>query len=461
MEKYITIAVDVLSGIFCILFLLFGCLGYSHSEFNNDLVAPYKTNWNLNPLASVFSVSKDECPSGYTPLFSTTFPGNKAGCDCSKSNKKKYKNKVFKNMCEEEHIINGCTIIPERNETEITKWKGKTLCASRITSITYSDITSGPHVKVCPRGTRQCGFIDTENNLLCIDTAEPCPLNYLEILPDGQKPIYTKNINGLPLNGGYTLYVSNEVTSNPVVVDITISDSPSVCAHPYEGLLGENKYKLNKRKGPDECKTKINSFLTDWRFSQIDSGTRKDFYEDNDIDTIIAALPEYPPIDNSLIGVNHVNYFGIKSQCFNGKFDPNGILEPNIEILQNENYAIVVTCVLQLIYVFGVVIAFKIMMKFKLSNLLIIVIDIIQFLFLILIFGIALGISLNVHKITEPYSIFEDNQCADELTLGVFKMAYKPLDLTNKFLITLYGLSAFEIGVKIIYYVWYYLIRKN
>lgn len=461
MEKYITIAVDVLSGIFCILFLLFGCLGYSHSEFNNNLVAPYKTNWNLNPLISVFSVTKGECPSGYSPLFSTTFPGNNAGCDCSKSTKKKYKNKVFQNICEEEHIINGCTIIPERNEKEITKWKGKTLCASRTRSISYLDIISGPHVKVCPRGTRQCGLIDTEKNLLCINEEEPCPLNYLEILPDDQKPAYTNNINHLPLNGGFTLYLSNEETSNPVVVDITISNSPDVCAHPYEGLLGENNYKLNKRKGPEECKTKIKSYLTDWRFSEIGSGRRKEFYEDNDIDTIIETLPEYPPVDNSIIGLNSVSFFGIKPQCFNGKFNPNEILEPNIESLESQNYALIVICVLQLIYVFGFVIAFKIMMKFKISNLLIIVIDVIQFLFLMLIFGTSLGISLNVHGIIEPYLIFKDNQCGDDLSLGVFQMAYKPLNLTNKFLIALYGLSAFEIGVKIIYYVWYYCMRKN
>ena len=61
MEKYITIAVDVLSSIFCILFLIFGCLSYSNTQYNNNLVAPYKTNWNLSPINSVFITSKQEC----------------------------------------------------------------------------------------------------------------------------------------------------------------------------------------------------------------------------------------------------------------------------------------------------------------------------------------------------------------------------------------------------------------
>ena len=100
-------------------------------------------------------------------------------------------------------------------------------------------------------------------------------------------------------------------------------------------------------------------------------------------------------------------------------------------------------------------------MKYSLSNMLILIIDIIQFLFLLLIFGLALGISVKVDKIKKPYNQFISNQCGDDLTTGVLKMVYHPLVLTNKYLVTVYGLSIFEIGLKIVYYIWYYLIRKN
>lgn len=461
MEKYITIAVDVLSSIFCILFLIFGCLSYSNTQYNNNLVAPYKTNWNLSPINSVFITSKQECPSGYSSLFSTSFPGNIEGCDCTKSKKKSYKRKVLKNICEEDHIINGCTIIPERNSTQISQWKGKTICASRMKNFNYGNVISDTYVKICPRGKKQCGLIDTENNPLCIDENESCPINYIDILPDGESPLYTNNVYKLQLENGYILYMSNEVTSNPVIIDVSISENNEVCAHPYEGLLGENKYLLNKVKGPQQCQSKVNSYKNDWRYSEIDTMERSSFYQDNQIDTIVETLPQYPPIDNSLLSLNTINYFGVKPQCFNGNVKKDKLIEPDITGLDDKTYGLVVLCILQVIYIFGVVVAFKVMMKYSLSNMLIIIIDIIQFIFLLLIFGLALGISLKVDKIKKPYSQFISNQCGDELTTGVLKMAYHPLVLTNKYLVTVYGLSIFEIGLKIVYYIWYYLIRKN
>ena len=84
---------------------------------------------------------------------------------------------------EEDHIINGCTIIPERNSTQISQWRGKTICASRMKNFNYNNVISDTYVKICPRGKKQCGLIDTENNPLCIDENDSCPINYIDILP--------------------------------------------------------------------------------------------------------------------------------------------------------------------------------------------------------------------------------------------------------------------------------------
>lgn len=462
MEKIITIIVDAISAIFCILFLVFCSIAYSNSEFNKDVTNVYNQNWKSAPIMQIFKTSKPTCPSGYVPLISTTFPGNKRGCDCTKSQKKSYKRKVFKNTCDESQIVNSCSIIPERNNTNLTHWRQGTLCSKRMNNFNYENILSKPFIGVCPKGTKSCGIIDTENNLLCLKESEECPLNYLEILYKDSKPYYTDSMNEFDLGNGYTLYASNKMTTGNVLVNVVVGNNDEQCANPTEGQIGQNNYLLNKLKGESTCKTKMGSFLTDWRYSAIDNMNVYDFYEDNNIGVIINKLPNYPIIDkNNQIGLHSINYFGVKGTCLNNKLNQKKLFEPNLSKVVNLGYALFVLAVVHLIFVYVAVVAFKALSRYRISDNVIIGIDVIQMLFLISIFSIAICGHKAVNKSKAHYRRFVKGDCGDRITTAILNEGYKNIIKAKKYLIAVFGTAGFEIGVKVIYYVWFYLVRKN
>ena len=461
MEKKLTLILDILTAIFCFIFLILACLSYSNIQFKSKYIETYKTNWNLSPIEAIFPSANSECPSGYSPLISTTFPGNTAGCDCTKSNKKVYKRKVMRNHCEEDHIVSGCALIPERNATSVPMWKGTTLCVKRMNDFTYQRHIHNSYIKTCPRNTKQCGYLDTENTPLCINTNLECPINYIDILPQNQEPLFVEGIHSITLNDGNTLYFTNSATNNPILIDVVIANNSMICSHPLEGLFGENKYLLNKRYGPSDCRSKIGNFKYDWRFSEIDTYSTNQFYIQNNIDYIINTLPNYPPLDDKQLSMNTINYFGIKGTCYNKKVNVDKLFEPKYDKVESRDYALIIIIVVDVIFVICVMIGFKTMMKYRISELIVLIINAADFLLLILIFAVSLSVMSGIGNSNKQYEEFVNNKCGDDITINAIKMSYENILKAAKYSLGVFGCCTILIALKVIYYIWFYFIRKN
>jgi len=141
----------------------------------------------------------------------------------------------------------------------------------------------------CPTGKKQCGYIDTFQNLLCVNANITCPITNLEIMSENDHPtyhIYSK----IRLTDSYNLFFSNAYNNISIITNIVPSAS-QICAIPNEGALNENQYPLNNFKGPSKCQTKINNSLIDNRYFLLDSDVLSDFYADNGVDVQIKKTP--------------------------------------------------------------------------------------------------------------------------------------------------------------------------
>ena len=98
---------------------------------------------------------------------------------------------------------------------EITNYKGFILNVHTPGYISYHDLLyDGSIIKKtekCPEGKKSCGYIDTKQNILCLDENKDCPINYIKIdktPPEGITNI--KTIKGDQIN----IYYSNNPYEN-------------------------------------------------------------------------------------------------------------------------------------------------------------------------------------------------------------------------------------------------------
>jgi len=194
-------------------------------------------------------------------------------------------------------------------------WRGNNICISRLKQNFWNLEFSSTNTS-CPSNTKQCGYLDTFKNFLCVNKDVICPITNLDILSQNDRPSYTAYTK-IPLNNNYNLYFSNANNAKPIITNIIPSQN-KVCALPNEGALNENTYILNNEKGPSSCQTTINNTLFDNRFTYLDSDVLNNFYSYNGIDILISKLPNYPqPSPTDSAHLYQVNYFGWDRKCYN------------------------------------------------------------------------------------------------------------------------------------------------
>ena len=307
MDKILGLISDIMILIFALLTMIFSLLVAKNYYLNNELLKVYLNNWGNGPIVDIVATNLANCPTGYADFLSGNYPGSYAGCNCMNSTEDKFKQQIFNQTCSREMIIDKCTMIFPTGQINFTIWRGRKLCALREkTNLWKLELTSS--ISTCPVGMKNCGILDSFNNMLCVNNTLICPINTIDILPNNQVPTYT-GYNKIKLNDNYNLYFSNRPNSSNQII-VNINPAKVMCAHPIEGILGENNYPLNKLKGPDNCVTKINDILFDNRFSTFDKLMLINFYSENNITTSLSKLPYYPlPTKDDYINLFKVNYF--------------------------------------------------------------------------------------------------------------------------------------------------------
>ena len=143
----------------------------------------------------------------------------------------------------------------------------------------------------CPEGKKNCGYIDTMKNILCLPKDEECPINYIRISSKGKPDAQNiKEISGKDR----VLYYSNDPYPDseeyPIIInEFKIADLEAICAIPnlYYSSIKFFELEALKKNYSRNCQLEDYSLkvIEDHkiRYTLIDEINNYDLYEENGI----------------------------------------------------------------------------------------------------------------------------------------------------------------------------------
>ena len=225
---------------------------------------------------------------------------------------------------------NGCYKIFENLKRNYTYWRDRRICAKKFQE-NYLDLDIEANAANCPKGTRSCGIIDTENNHLCLDYNRICPVNSININRNS-------NGNGKYINmGEYNLWYSQSNSNNKIPIEFKVSEGVP-CMNPFFKNIPSPVYILdyyfdrqycykfieymkdsekNSNNGYSNYFPPQDSFLQyDETYTKIDTYNMEQLYIENNIYNTFVKLPYFDKrYHNGDIHLSYKPYFGLKINC--------------------------------------------------------------------------------------------------------------------------------------------------
>jgi hypothetical protein len=231
-----------------------------------------------------------------------TWKGTLKGCGKIKDNKSSVRILSDNDNCYKDEIV--LEKIPPQN---IYSFKGLTLCGK--TKGNYYDLLFSNSVvgekEDCPKGKKNCGYIDTVKNKLCLDKESQCPVSFIQIKDIESNP--PENITNLKVikTEKIAFFYSNEPYANsseiPYIQNaFKIADS-EICTLPnlYHSNVDLYRLDANSNKFSSNCNFKSYPQqvpVDHIRYHEINTINQYELYSENKIlDKIIA---------------NHLNLYG-------------------------------------------------------------------------------------------------------------------------------------------------------
>ena len=169
--------------------------------------------------------------------------------------------KIIKKIAQEDSCEDNLETLNGIQPIEIKSFNG--ISIKGIDSEKYFELLfDGSIIKqneTCPEGKKNCGYIDTLFNILCLDNKDDCPISFFLI--SKTKPDNVANLKEINGEQGYNLYYSNNPYGNstkiPFIINsFTITENEQrICSIPglyYSDLdlfeldaLNNNKYYKN------------------------------------------------------------------------------------------------------------------------------------------------------------------------------------------------------------------------
>lgn len=169
--------------------------------------------------------------------------------------------KVIKKINQEDSCDDDLETLDGISPIEINSFNG--ISIKGVDSGKYSELLFDGSIitknETCPEGKKNCGYIDTLFNILCLDNKDDCPISFFLI--SKTKPDNVANLKEINGTQGYNLYYSNnpygDSTTIPFIINsFTISENEQrICSIPglyYTDLalfdldaLNNNKYYKN------------------------------------------------------------------------------------------------------------------------------------------------------------------------------------------------------------------------
>ena len=214
-------------------------------------------------------------------------------------------------------MIPNVTVLPEKGcpdgfeflekipPIEIVNYKGFVLEMEAPIYISYKKLLyDGSIIKnneTCPKGKKSCGYIDTKDNLLCLDKNLSCPINYIKFAKNPPPGITNlKTIEGEELN----IYYSNDPYENkagiPYVQTIFRIGEDQLCTIPSLYYTNLKLFELDAFKKSYANQCVLNGYnqqttkLLEYYYSLDSINNYRLYYDNNIIQKINASgLIEY------------------------------------------------------------------------------------------------------------------------------------------------------------------------
>ena len=256
-----------------------------------------------------------------------TWKGTLKGCGKIIDNKSSVRILPDNDNCGKNEIV--LEKIPPQN---IYSFKGLTLCGKtrgNYYDLLFSDSVVGEKEE-CPKEKKNCGYIDTVKNKLCLEKEAQCPVNYIQIKDIDSNP--PDNITNLKVikTEKISFFYSNEPYSNSSEIpyiqnSFKIADS-EICSLPYLYHSNVDLYILdaNRNKLSVNCNFKSYSQQLSSdpiRYHEINTINQYELYSENKIlDKIIGNHLTLYGYNIEKYKENTLNlfigtHFGFKKDC--------------------------------------------------------------------------------------------------------------------------------------------------
>ena len=224
-------------------------------------------------------------------------------------------NEITKGECSPEQKLMECeTVFPFFNKY-FMYYKNTILYGKRNYLYSYEDLLTFNYVieknKECPINMKQCGIIDSFDNILCLDKSDICPLNNITIIQESDK-------KGIKLGDSTYLYFTNEAENNKTIADLYVFQRKP--CYDSQEKHWKNFYELEDNNEGD-CIYKKNE--VDKKYVEVDSYNQSKFYEENKIYSRYGFKlkpNKMEKLKNSKIYLYYRNFIGYNLSCLKSKY---------------------------------------------------------------------------------------------------------------------------------------------
>ena len=241
-------------------------------------------NFKDHPLMDI-SEMVSSCPGNQNQIYFGKWPGTKHGCNCIGRYPKgtNCTNSLCIGECSSEEIKAGCHDIDEISSVNIKVWKGKQLCSSQV-KYNYEELLNMSVIEGgnCPNNYKQCGKLDSKNNILCYPINEDCPINDL-VVTFWSKPPAKYKYQTIPLNNKYYLHYTKEAVDNFVIRSKIKEGDEKPCIDSKEYNDLGPYYILNAGGGCTESYNWFEEEKYNPYYLPLDTSSKYDVYEENGI----------------------------------------------------------------------------------------------------------------------------------------------------------------------------------
>ena len=260
-----------------------------HQTLNISFLDEIKSSLNDYPIKDL-SYGVDCNEKSEANLY--IFPGFSAGCSCLDVKDYKYdqdgKYLVSTGKCPVNQTLNKYIDIFEISRQNLSLWGNGKFCykkyetkESQLKGYLLMLNNSVLENEECEKGYKKCGKLDDMGNYLCIKEDDDCPINDIKVTVSQQPDLEKLNYSYILINNKF-FYYSN-TSEKPVITKLKVTEDGKLCTDKSYIYTKYPQYILDNNFKNYGCRKKINGQLYEKDVEVLDTRTKKQLYNDSDI----------------------------------------------------------------------------------------------------------------------------------------------------------------------------------